>query len=207
MRGDPTERRRLQIPLCLRCHGPDQLERVTAVVQDGRSTGEARGRVVGRYGYDLPVRARVVRTTALARALAPPARPRPIWGSAIGLAVAGLLILGIGSMAFTASAGAGSGIGVAVFMLVFASSAAVSVARLRRAQVTGSLVEGAVWLWRRSWYCRRCDIVSVLTPNGSTVVATRGLGASLIELSGRTRWQEAGAGHRIGARPGSERSM
>ncbi|RSM40302.1 hypothetical protein DMB66_57300 [Actinoplanes sp. ATCC 53533] len=54
----------------------------------------------------------------------------------------------------------------------------------------GQVVSRALYLWRRCWYCRRCDAVSVVTTAGSHLLASRGLAASLISLAARMRWQE-----------------
>jgi hypothetical protein len=83
-RGDCDERAEgeaSQNPGCLRCHQLDEFVQVKAVMRGGRSTGEVRGRVPGRFGYDVPVTATVVQTSTLARNLEAPAVPL-IWNQA-----------------------------------------------------------------------------------------------------------------------------
>ena len=84
--------------------------------------------------------------------------------------------------------------GALFFAIVAVGSGAVLRARRRDVQVMGPVVEGAIRLWRWSWYCRRCAVVSVLTPAGSTTVNGRVLAPALIELSRKTRWQPRGTG-------------
>jgi crotonobetainyl-CoA:carnitine CoA-transferase CaiB-like acyl-CoA transferase len=199
MSGNSIQGQRLRYPVCLRCDGRDQLARVEAVVREGRYTGFVQGWVAGRDGYDVPIQARMVQTTGLARSLAPPGRPLAATGWAVVSAVAVVLMLGAASMVFNAPANGGAWVCTAMIAVVSVASVVVWFARLRAGQRMGSLVEGARWLWRRSWYCHRCGLVSVLTPNGSTVVDSRDLASSLIELSGRTQWRVRGAGKQLEA--------
>ena len=146
--------------------------------------------MTGRYGYDLPVHARVALITDLARALSPPARPRPVIGPAIGCGLAGLLALWNLPMVLIAPSEAGAWLGALFFTVMATGSLAVLQARHREVQVTGPLVDGAMRLWRWSWYCSGCGVVSVVTPTGSTVVEAQNLASSLMDLSRRTRWQK-----------------
>lgn len=196
---EPSEPQQLRKPACLECRRLDRLARVSAVVRDGRSVGVVRGSVPGRYGYDVPIEARVVQTSGLARALAAPVRPRPVTGLTIAVAAAGLLALWNLQLAIVAPSDAGAWLGAIAFAGIAFLCGTRLRARTREMQVTGPLVEGALWLWRRSWYCHRCGVVSVLTPNGSTLIGAHNLASSLIELSRRTRWQHQAPSQQSGA--------
>jgi hypothetical protein len=185
---------RSQNPGCLRCHQLDKFQRVEAVIRSERSTGVVRGRAPGRFGYDVPVSARVVQTSALARDLARPVMPRSATWPVVVLGGAGLLAAWNLQRAMMAPGEAAAWFGALFFAIVAVGSGAVLRTRRRDEQVMGPVVEGAIRLWRWSWYCRRCAVVSVLTPAGSTTVNGRVLAPALIELSRKTRWQPRSAG-------------
>jgi hypothetical protein len=174
---------------CLRCRRLDQLVSVPAAVRDGRSTGVVRGSVTGRFGYDVPVRGRVVQVSALARALAAPSRPRAVAGPAIGFGGSALLSLWNLQLAALDPADGSAWFGVLFFAAVAVGSGWVLRARHRRLRVMGRLLDDAIGLWRRSWYCRRCGVVSVYGPGTPTIVATSGFASALISLAQQRRQQ------------------
>ena len=175
---------------CLQCRRLDRLESVPAAVRSGHSTGVVRGTVTGRFGYDVPVSGRVVQVSALARALAAPRRPRAATGPAIVFGGSALLALWNLLMAVSDPADGTAWFGLAFFLAVAASSGRVLRARQRRLQVMGPLVDEAVRLWRRSWYCRRCGVVSVYGPGAPTTVAASGLASALISVAQQRRQQK-----------------
>jgi hypothetical protein len=176
---------------CLRCGRVDRLVSVPAAVRDGRSTGEVRGSVTGRYGYDVPVRGRVVHVSALSRALAAPRRPRTVTAPAVALGISALLALWNLQLAVLEPDGGSAWFGLVFFAVVAVVNGWALRARQRHLQVTGSVVDDAIGLWRRSWYCHRCGVVSVYGPGAPTVVAAGGLASALIRLV-QERRQQAG---------------
>ena len=189
MTNEQTRQRPSRNPGCLNCHRLDQFVRVAAAVRDERSTSIVRGRVPGRFGYDVPVSATVVQTSALARNLAPPVMPRSAVWPMVVLGGAALLVAWNLRRATMAPGEAGAWFGALFFAIVAVGSGAAVRKRRRDQRLMGSVLEGAIQLWRWSWYCRRCAVVSVLTPTGSTNVNGRVLAPALIELSRQTRWQ------------------
>lgn len=189
MSGERFPRQRSRDAVCLQCRRLDKLVSVPAAVRAGRSTGEVRGSVTGQFGYDVPVRGRVVQVSALARALAAPRRPRAATGPAIVFGLAALLALWNLLLAVSDPAGGTSWFGLVFFAVVAAGSGWVLRARQRRIQVMGPLVDDAIGLWRRSWYCRRCGVVSVYGPGAPTTVGTSGLASALIAVAEQRRQQ------------------
>lgn len=174
---------------CLRCGGVDRIAAVPAVVREGRSTTEIRGRLVGSPGVNLPFRAGAVQVSGLAQALAAPRRPMspvvPV-GAAV---VAGLVELVVIQSAVSEGGRYGTGalagvlgVGVAVFAVV---------AWWWRREVVrrGLEVERARYLWRRSWYCSRCGVVSVFWAGACRVLGARRLAADLVVLAGELHWE------------------
>lgn len=187
MTGQPMSKQRLREPVCLRCQSSDQLASVAAVVRDGRSTSVVHARVLDRSGYAVPIRARVARTSDLAQELATPQLPRPATSWAVALGVSGLLAAWNLQGALNGG-GSTAWFGAVAFAVTAGACGALLRVRGHQTRVARPMAEGAVWLWRRSWYCHRCGVVSVLTPNGSAVVGAGRLGASLVDLSRETRW-------------------
>ena len=189
MSDEQLPRQRPRESVCLRCRRLDQLVSVPAAVRAGHSAGVVRGSVTGRFGYDVPVSGRVVQVSALARALAAPRRPRGATGPAIVFGVSVLLALWNLLLAVSDPAGGTAWFGLVFFLGVAAGSGWVLRTRQRRLQVMGPLVDEAVGLWRRSWYCRRCGVVSVYGPGAPTTVAAGGLASALISVAQRRRQQ------------------
>ena len=175
--------------VCLRCRRPDQLVSVPAAVRAGHSTGVVRGSVTGRFGYDVPVSGRVVQVSALARALAAPRRPRSATGPTIVFGGSALLALWNFQLAVLDPSGGTAWFGLVFFLAAAVGSGWVLRSRQRRLQVMGPLVNDAVSLWRRSWYCRRCGMVSVYGPGAPTTVAASGLASALVSVAQQQRQQ------------------
>jgi hypothetical protein len=190
MSDEQLPRQRSHESVCLRCRRLDQLVSVPAAVRAGHSTGVVRGSVTGRFGYDVPVSGRVVQVSALARALAAPRRPRAATGPAIVFGGSALLTLWNLLLAVSDPAGGTAWFGLVFFLAVAAGSGWVLRTRQRRLQVMGPLVDEAVGLWRRSWYCRRCGVVSVYGPGAPTTVAASGIASALISVAQRRRQQK-----------------
>jgi hypothetical protein len=162
---------------------------VPVAVRAGHSTGVVRGSVTGRFGYDVPVSGRVVQVSALARALAAPRRPRAATGPAIVFGGSVLLALWNLQLVVLDPGGGTAWFGLVFFAAVAAGSGWVLRARQRRLQMMGPLVDDAIGLWRRSWYCRRCGVVSVYGPGAPTTVAASGLASALISVAQQQRQQ------------------
>ena len=160
------------------------LVRVAAVVRAGRANHVVRGRLISRHGYRASFDARVTQASSLARALVPPARPRTTAGPPIGAATTGMLTLACLQIALTGAGSASAWVATVVFATVTAGFATALQTRSQyaRAQLVR---DGAMALWQASWYCHRCDLVSVLTPNASATVQVPGLWSALTELSRR----------------------
>jgi hypothetical protein len=148
-----------------------------------------RGSVTGRFGYDVPVKGRVVQVSALARALAAPRRPRAATGPAIVFGGSGLLALWNLQLAVLDPAGGTSWFAMLFFIAVAVGSGWVLRARQRHLNLMGPLVEDAIECWRRSWYCRRCGVVSVYGPGTPTIVAVSGFASALISAAQQRRQQ------------------
>ena len=187
-------RQRSHDSVCLRCRCLDQLVSVPAAVRAGHSTGMVRGSVTGRFGYDVPVSGRVVQISALARTLAAPSRPRAATGAAIVFGGSALLALWNLLVAVSDPAGGTAWFGLVFFLAVAAGSGWVMRARQRRLQVMGPLVDEAVGLWRWSWYCRRCGVVSIYGPGAPTTVAATGLASALIAVAQQRRQRNGQSG-------------
>lgn len=111
--------------------------------------------MTGRFGYDVPASGRVVKVSALARALAAPRRPRAATGPANVFSGSALLALWNLQLAVLKLAGGAAWFGPLPFVAVAADSGWVLRTRQRRLRVLGPLVDDAIGLWRRSWYCHR----------------------------------------------------
>ena len=172
---------------CLRCRRLDRLVSVPAAVRAGRSTDVVRGSVTGRFGYDVPVRGRVVRVSGLARALAAPRRPGAVTGPAIVFGGSALLTLWNLQLAALDPADGTAWFGVLFFSAVAMGSGWVLRARHRHLQVMSPLVDDAIRLWRQSWYCHRCGIVSVYGSGAPTAVAVNGFASTLIAVARQRR--------------------
>jgi hypothetical protein len=172
---------------CLSCARTDRLVRVPVLFQQ-RAIHEVRGRVPGPYGYSVPVRARAVRTSPLEAALAPPRRRRL---SKVPLAVAAILGMcgALNLVAAAASGSLGGFVGAAVICALAAGAILRIVRRHRAAPSSGVVVGRALWLWRRCWYCGRCGVVSLHTPNVSTMLPAATLATALVGLASRLVWR------------------
>jgi hypothetical protein len=173
---------------CLSCGGPDRLSRVDAVVREQRTTTVVHGEVTGQYGYAVPVRAHAVHTSFLASALGPPRRPRPAAGLAV---LAALATLGAAGNLETvvASGGARGTTGAVVTGLLAVAGSLLVRARSRDVSRSRILAGRAIWLWKRCWYCHRCGVVSLFTPNGSTPLAADALAPALLDLASDLVWR------------------
>ncbi|WP_157410768.1 hypothetical protein [Actinoplanes rectilineatus] len=185
----PQQRRRPRDAGCLRCRRLDQLASVPAAVRDGRSTGTVRGSVTGRFGYDVPVRGHVVQVSALARALAAPQRPRTVTGPAVGLGGSALLALWNLQLAVMDPADGTAWFGVLFFAVVAVGAGWVLRARHRHLVAVGPLMDDAIGLWRQSWYCRRCGVVSVYGSGTPAAVAVNGFASALVTMAQQRRQQ------------------
>ena len=186
-------RQRAHDAVCLQCRRLDQLVSVPAAVRAGHSTGVVRGSVTGRFGYDVPVTGRVSQVSALARALAAPRRPRTATGPLVVVGGSALLALWNLLLAVSDPADGTTWFGLVFFVAVGAGSGWVLRARQRRLQVMGPLVDEAIGLWRRSWYCRRCGVVSVYGAGVPVTVPAGGLASALISVAHQRRQQPAQA--------------
>lgn len=184
---------RLTKPTCLRCGAVDQLAQVGAVVRDGKSSALVRGAAIDRYGYVVPVDTRALQTTALASALAPPTIRRPTTGPAVAGGIGALSVLWCLQLALASPGSAGAWCGAALLAVVAAGFGSLPRARRGELDAGRSLIARARSLWRLSWYCHRCGVVSVLTPNGSAIVEANCLAESLIALARRTVWTSRAA--------------
>lgn len=171
--------------MCLRCRHADQVVSVPAVVREGRHVARVRGYLHGPPGYLVHVRVRGVQVSQLASMMAPPRVARS-WISAAPLALVALFVLVIVEVNLERSSGS---VASSWTSLVFLILAAVGVVRLRGRGGGGADVRRALWLWRRCWYCRRCGVVSHISPALSTVLPVEGLAISLVELAGRLDWR------------------
>ncbi|WP_436528503.1 hypothetical protein [Actinoplanes sp. HUAS TT8] len=170
------------------------MRRVVAVYREGRDVVDVRGEAFAADGSGmLPVRARAVRVSGLARVLTPPQRPRSATVPAVvaGASVFFLAVLVRGS----SMDGEAAGRWPAFVGLSIVAAAAGFVAWTRRNNAgCGVVVDRARRLWQDCWYCRRCGFVSLMTTTGvSRVLAAKGLAASLIRIAGELRWHPATA--------------
>lgn len=173
---------------CLSCRRADQLVRVVAVVRQERVVHDVRGIASDPFGNPVPVRARAVRTSALAAALAPPRRRRaPMLASAV------VVVFGVGGVmnmvVAVAAADVGGFLGAVVGVSLAACGAWWVIRRRKDASASATLIDRARWLWRRCWYCRRCGVVSLLMPSGSTTLPAADLGPALVALASRLKWR------------------
>lgn len=173
---------------CLSCGRPDRLSRVDAVFREQRTTTVVQGEVTGQYGFAVPVRAHAVHTGLLASALGPPRYSR----QAAGLAVlAGLATLGAAGSLDTVVAygGARGATGAVVTGLLAVAGWLLVRARSRDVSRSRILTGRALWLWKRCWYCHRCGVVSLFTPNGSTTLPADALAPALLDLASDLVWR------------------
>jgi hypothetical protein len=138
----------------------------------------------------VPLRANATRVSALAAALAPPRRPLPLAVPVAVLVAVGLMEFGVVQVAVAEHGRYGTAV-LAGFLAVGVTLCAVLVWWWRgEVARRGQVVSRALYLWRRCWYCSRCDVVSVVTTAGSQLLAVRGLAASLVSLAARMRWRD-----------------
>jgi len=173
---------------CLSCGRADQLVRVVAEVRQQRVVHHVRGIACDPFGNPVPVRARAIRTSPLAAALAPPRRRR-----APTLAFAVVMFVGMGSVmnmiAALAAADVGGFLGAVAGVCLAACGAWRVIRRRKDATASATLINRARWLWQRCWYCRRCGVVSLLMPSGSTTLPAADLAPALVALASRLRWR------------------
>lgn len=174
---------------CLRCGDGDRIVAVSAVVREGHSTTQIRGRLVGSPGLNLPFRAGAVQMSGVAQALAPPRRPMSPVVPVCAAVVAGLVELVVIQSAVAEGGRFGTGALAAVLGVGVAVFAVVAWWWRREALRRGLEVERARYLWRRSWYCSRCGVVSVFWAGACRVLGARRLAADLLMLAGELQWE------------------
>lgn len=173
---------------CLSCRRADQLVHVVAVLRQEQVVHDVRGIACDPYGNPMPVRARAVRTSALAAALAPPRRRRaPMLASAV-VTMFGMCSA-MNMIAALAAADLDGALAAAVGGCLAACGAWWIIQRRKDFAASVTLINRARWLWRRCWYCRRCGVVSLLMPSGSTILPVTGLGPALVALAARLTWR------------------
>jgi hypothetical protein len=175
---------------CLKCGSTDRLSSASAVVREGRSTAVVRGQIMGSPGVDLPFRASASKVSGLAEAVAAPRRPMSPAVPVAGLVVAGAVELAVVESAVSEGGRYGTGALAVVLGVVVGLLAALVPWWRREAARRGQTVERAWYLWRRSWYCRRCGVVSVIWDGGFRVLAARNLAADLVVLAGQLLWKK-----------------
>jgi hypothetical protein len=106
------------------------------------------------------------------------------------LVVGALLDLGAVQVAVSEHGQFGTAVAAGLLTLVVAAYAALLGWWRRRSSRRAEVVDRALYLLRRSWFCRRCGVVSVLAAGGSHVLAARGLAAELVVLAGQLRWRK-----------------
>ncbi|MFB9693167.1 hypothetical protein ACFFRK_08980 [Amorphoplanes digitatis] len=177
---------------CLRCGQAEFLTRVPVIYRDGRVEVSVRGQAFGTATGVVPIRARAVRVTPLARMLAPPRRPRSAAVPAISLGVVGFFFLVVLNIGVASEGGFGVWPAAMALLVLGALCGAMVWSRRRSTRATGRDVGRARWLWDRCWYCHRCGYVSLLVPTVvSQLLPAADLAASLFETAGRLQWQPA----------------
>jgi hypothetical protein len=94
---------------------------------------------------------------------------------AVALGISGWLVVWNLQLAVLDPRNGTAWFGVVFFALVTMASGWVLRARHRQAVSMGPLVDEAIGLWRRSWYCGRCGVVSVYGSGEPAVVRASGL--------------------------------
>ncbi|AGL16102.1 hypothetical protein L083_2592 [Actinoplanes sp. N902-109] len=84
----------------------------------------------------------------------------------------------------------GTGALAGVLGVVVALHAAVVPWWRRVAARRGQAVGRAWYLWRRSWYCRRCGVVSLFWAGDCRLMAAHDLASELMVLAGQLVWKE-----------------
>jgi hypothetical protein len=181
---------------CLRCGPAGELRRVAVVYRDGRDVVRVRGQAFGMDGAGVvPVRARAVRVSELARVLSPPRRPPSVVVPAALLGAAVLFLMVVAGMALTTEGGSAVWPAAVPLLVIGAACACLVWARRHGSRVSGRDVGRARWLWARCWYCRRCGLVSLVAPSVvSQLLPAAGLAGSLFEVAGRLRWRPTSGG-------------
>jgi hypothetical protein len=181
--------------LCLRCGPGGRVTRVATIFRGERDVVRVRGMAVGaQVGGVLPVTARAVRVSALARALAPPRRPRSAVVPAVLLGAVGLFGVVVAEVSLAAEGDSGAG-PVAVMLAVAAVVCGALVwSRRHNHGVARRDVDRARWLWERCWYCRRCGSVSLLAPTVSRELPADGLAAAVLDMARQLRWWPTSTG-------------
>ncbi|WP_203843742.1 hypothetical protein [Winogradskya humida] len=84
----------------------------------------------------------------------------------------------------------GTSVATGFLTLMLTAYAALLVWWRRRSSRRAEVVDRAMYLWRRAWYCRRCGVVSVLAGGDSHVFAARNLAFELMVLAGQLHWRK-----------------
>jgi hypothetical protein len=166
---------------CGHCAHVDQLVAVSAVVAQGMSSSAVRGYVRNQWGGRSRVSARAVSADAVALMLSPPRVRTPVW-PAIGAGASGFF--GLVALQVGATGGAGAAF---VGLVSFGCATVCGIVLWRRCRPAArGIAEGALTLWRRCWYCRRCGGVTLRQPDGPAVrLAAQGLAAELRSIAAR----------------------
>lgn len=155
--GDPATR-------CPVCGTQQMCQRMPAIYAEERQT--VRTRMDGKTYHTTVV-------SGLGKQIAPPALPRfPVLATVLAAVSAGMILNGIPTLVLLA-------VGIPVDDLDFgtfggcwlfaAAVAAITIPRavtgMRRARAQRPVTEKVIWLWHRSWCCRRCHVAWVATPD------------------------------------------
>jgi hypothetical protein len=133
----------------------------------------------------MPVRARLVQTSTLAAALAPPRQQRL---SRVPVVVAAIIAMcGALNVVNAAAAGELGALAGAAAICVVATGGLLSITRRRRAgNESERVIALALWLWRHCWYCGRCGLVSLLTPAAFRILPAANLAAAVLALASKS---------------------
>lgn len=157
---------------CPHCQREDRVQKVSALVAHGTTTGMHYGWTVGRVGrqrFHGHTVAWSRQQTLLAGQLAPPGRPLPLIGCAAGIAVL-LLVLSLLCIVSEAASVAAEASGAVVFMMavfvVFPVGLLVVLVRGVRTNAPSSQMAWLEWQrqmqkWQALYYCHRCGGVFV----------------------------------------------
>jgi len=147
---------------CPTCHTQEQSQRISVRYSEERTT--TRTRTQGRT-YRTTV------VSAFGRRIAPPSVPKVPVLLAVLAACSGFCVLNGAVSLLSDAFGAGPespDTAYTVILWLFAMAAAGATIPLLISRTSGlndrrRRAELARWLWRRTWYCRRCDIAWVAT--------------------------------------------
>lgn len=146
------------------------MTRVPVIYRDGRVEVSVRGQAFGTATGVVPIRARAVRVTPLARMLAPPRRPRSAAVPAISLGVVGFFFLVVLNIGVASEGGFGVWPAAMALLVLGALCGAMVWSRRRSTRATAGMsvgragcgtgagtatVAGTCRCWSRRW-CLNC---------------------------------------------------